>query len=77
MHIHTVLYVFPVVVELVGNQRLLWWVIISLILTTLMFESTVILLGEIRSQSLLGLKGKKAVSKEVVEKKARHSRKVI
>ena len=25
----------------------------------LMFESTVILLGEIRSQSLLGLKGKK------------------
>ena len=59
MHIHTVLYVFPVVVELVGNQRLLWWVIISLILTTLMFESTVILLGEIRSQSLLGLKGKK------------------
>ena len=59
MHIHTVLYVFPVVVELVRNQRLLWWVIISLILTTLMFESTVILLGEIRSQSLLGLKGKK------------------
>ena len=60
MHIlHTVLYVFPVVVELVRNQRLLWWVIISLVLMTLMFESTVILLGEIRSQSLLGLKGKK------------------
>ena len=31
----------------------------SLILMTLMFESTVILLGEIRSQSLLELKGKK------------------
>ena len=30
-----------------------------LILMTLMFESTVILLGEIRSQSLLGLKGNK------------------
>ena len=29
------------------------------ILMTLMFESTVILLGEFRSQSLLGLKGKK------------------
>ena len=58
MHIlHTVLYVFPVEVELVQNQRLLWWVIISLNLMTLMFESTVILLGEIRSQSLLGLKG--------------------
>ena len=60
MHIlHTVLYVFPVVVELVRNQMLLWWVIISLVLMNLMFESTVILLGEIRSQSLLGLKGKK------------------
>ena len=60
MHIlYTVLYVFSVVVELVQNQRLLWWVIISLILMTLMFESTVMLLGEIRSQSLLGLKGKK------------------
>ena len=58
MHIlHTVLFVFPVVVELVQNQRLLWWVIISLNLMTLMFESTVKLLGEIRSQSLLGLKG--------------------
>ena len=30
-----------------------------LILMTLMFESTVILLGEIWSQPLLGLKGKK------------------
>ena len=43
--------------NLFKNQGLLWWLIVSLILVTLMFESTVILYGQIRSQSLIGIEG--------------------
>ena len=43
--------------NLFKNQGLLWWLIVSLILVTLMFESTVILYGQIRSQSLVGIEG--------------------
>ena len=48
--------------NLFKNQGPLWWVIISLILMTVMFESKVILLGEIRSQSLLEIKGLKILN---------------
>ena len=48
--------------NLFKNQGSLWWVIISLILMTVMFESKVILLGEIRSQSLLEIKGLKILN---------------
>ena len=48
--------------KLFKNQGSLWWVIISLILMTVMFESKVILLGEIRSQSLLEIKGLKILN---------------
>ena len=52
MHIlHTVLYTFPEVLKrgkVFKNQELYKLVIISLILVTLMFDSGVILLGEIR-----------------------------
>ena len=40
-----------------NNQELLWLVIISFVLVTLMFDSGGILLGEIRCWSLLGVKG--------------------
>ena len=43
--------------NLLKNQGLLWWLIVSLILMTLMFESTVILYGKIRSQPLVGIEG--------------------
>ena len=48
--------------NLFKNQGSLWWVIISLILMTVMFESKVILLGETRSQSLLEIKGLKILN---------------
>ena len=48
--------------NLFKNRGPLWWVIISLILMTVMFESKVILLGEIRSQSLLEIKGLKILN---------------
>ena len=43
--------------KLFNNQELLWLVIISFILMTLMCDSRVILLVEIRRWSLSGLKG--------------------
>ena len=55
--LHTVLYTFPEVLTrgtVFKNQELYKLVIISLILVTLMFDSGVILLGEIRCWSLLG-----------------------
>ena len=58
MHIlHTVLYTFPEVLtrgNVFKNQELYKLLIIFLILETLVFDSGVILLGEIRSWSLLG-----------------------
>ena len=55
--LHTVLYTFPEVLtrrNVFKNQELYKLVIISLILVTLMFDSGVILLREIRCWSLLG-----------------------
>ena len=55
--LHTVHYTFPEVLTrgtVFKNQELYKLVIVSLILVTLMFDSGVILLGEIRSWSLLG-----------------------
>ena len=43
--------------NLFKNQGLLWWLIVSLIVMTLIFESTVILYGQIRSQPLVGIEG--------------------
>ena len=43
--------------NLFNNQELLEFVIVSFLLVTLMFDSGVILWGEIRCQSLLGVKG--------------------
>ena len=61
MHIpHTVLYTFPYSADkenLFVNQKVSSLVIISFILTTLMCDSGVILLGEIRCWSLSGFKG--------------------
>ena len=58
MHnLHTVLYTFPEVLRrrnVFKNQELYKLVIIFLIIVTLMFDSGVILLGEIRCWSLLG-----------------------
>ena len=54
--LHTVLYTFPEVCVF-KNQELYKLVIISLILVTLMFDSGVILWGEIRSWSLLMVEG--------------------
>ena len=54
--LHTVLYMFPEVLTrgtVFKNQELYKLVIISLILVTLLFDSGVILWGEIRSWSLL------------------------
>ena len=47
--------------NLYNNQQLLQLVIISFIFVTLMFDSGVILLGEIRCLSLLGCKGLKNI----------------
>ena len=58
--LHTVLYTFPEVLtrgNVLKNQELYKLVIISLILVTLMFDSGVILWGEIRSWSLLVVEG--------------------
>ena len=55
--LHTVLYTFPEVLtrgNVFKNQELYKLLIIFLILETLVFDSGVILLGEIRSWSLLG-----------------------
>ena len=55
--LHTVLYTFPEVLtrgNVFKNQELYKLLIIFLILETLEFDSGVILLGEIRSWSLLG-----------------------
>ena len=43
--------------NLFNNQELLEFVIISFLLVTLMFDSGVILVGEIKYWSLLGVKG--------------------
>ena len=43
--------------NLFNNQELIEFVIVSFLLVTLMFDSGVILWGEIRCQSLLGVKG--------------------
>ena len=55
--LHTFLYTFPEVLtrgNVFKNQELYKLLIIFLILETLVFDSGVILLGEIRSWSLLG-----------------------
>ena len=61
MHIlHTALYTFPICAgkeNLYNNQEVLQLIIISFILMTLMFDSGVILKGEIRCLSLSGIKG--------------------
>ena len=61
MHIlHTVLCTFPDVLakeNLFNNQEVLQLIIISFILMTLMFNSGVILKGEIRCWSLSEIKG--------------------
>ena len=63
MHVlHTVLYTFPNVLakeNLFNNQEVLQLIIISFILMTLMLDSWMILKGEIKCQSLLGIKGLK------------------
>ena len=62
MHIlHTVLYTFPEVltkrIYVIINSNFIQMVIISFILMTVMFDSGVILLGENKCWSLLGVKG--------------------
>ena len=61
MHIlHSVLYTFANVLarrsNLFKNQEVLQFIIISFILMTIMFDSGMILKGEIRCWSLLGIK---------------------
>ena len=60
LHIlHTILYVFRSIERenLFNNQELLWMVIAFFILVTLRCDSGMILWGEIRCESLLGVKG--------------------
>ena len=54
--LQTALYTFPTQENLSNNQEFLETVIISSILSALKFDSGVILLGEIRCLSLLGVK---------------------